>query len=108
MKDFLAKLPPLLATISKAFLIAVKDQTLELARALRKLLNGIGRLFLKSAKWLWAIYYQVETQILGVIVDLVLAVVALRYFFLLLVIGVVCCPGLFQTAASRSRICTAS
>lgn len=88
-KDFLAKLPPLLATLSKAFLVALREQALEVARALREFLDLLGRLFLKSAKWLWAIYYQVETQILGVIVDLVLAVVALRYFFLLLVIGAV-------------------
>ena len=89
MKDFLAKLPPLLATLSKAFLIALREQTLEVARALRKLLHLLGQLFVRLARWLWAIYYQVETQILGVIVDLVLAVVALRYFFLLLMIGVV-------------------
>jgi fatty acid desaturase len=88
-RDFLAKLPPLLATLSKAFLIALKEQTLEVARVLRKFLNVLGRLLLRSAKWLWAIYYRVETQILGVIVDFVLAVVALRYFFLLLVTGVV-------------------
>lgn len=77
-KDFLAKLPPLLATLSKAFLVALKEQALEVARALRDLL-----------KWLWAIYFRAETQILGVIVDLVLVVVAVRIFFLLLVIGVV-------------------
>lgn len=88
MKDFLAKLPPLLASISKAFLIALIEQMREVARNLQTFLRFLGRLFLRSAKWLWEVYYRVETQLLGVIVDVGLAVVALRYFFLLLGIGI--------------------
>jgi hypothetical protein len=89
MKDFLEKLPPLLASLSKAFLIALIEQMREVARVIRTFLSFLGRLFLRSAKYLWAIYYRIETQILGVLVDLVLAIVALRYLFLLLGIGAV-------------------
>src|SRR5262245_64667775 len=70
MKDFLETLPPLIATYSKSLLAAPY------------------RLVQWLATRLWAIYYRVETQILGVIVDLSLTVVALRYLFLLLGIGV--------------------
>lgn len=88
MNDFLAKLPPLLATLSKAFLNAIIEQLREVARILQRFLRFLGRLFLRVVKQLWAIYYRIETQIIGVGVDFGLAVFALRYFFLLLGIGV--------------------
>ncbi|NOZ10571.1 MAG: hypothetical protein GXP09_06000 [Gammaproteobacteria bacterium] len=87
MNDFLYKLPPLIATVSKAFFNALKEQIFEVARAIKKIFIYLVRQFVRSAKWLWAIYYQVEKQILGVFVDLALVFVALRYLFILLAIA---------------------
>lgn len=76
MNSFLTQLPALIATISKALLNALKEQILEIVRLIHK-----------TANWLWSVYYNVETSILGVIADFWLSISALRPIILLLLIG---------------------
>lgn len=89
MNNFLANLAPRLATLSKAFLVALKQLTLQ-----------VFLIILRWAKRLWAIYYQYEGQFLGVFVDLALALMAIRVIFLLLGI----CVGLVYLAIYYSKL----
>lgn len=88
MSDFLAKLPPLLSTISKAFLAALKQRIVEIARAVRAVSLVIWRLCISLSKWLWKIYYELETSIIAVIVHIALTIIAAKLFILLIIIGV--------------------
>ena len=79
-------------------MIALKAQTVEIARYFMQLIVDVSREFLRMVrwfgamslgilKWLSASYLRIETSILGVAVDVVLSIVAMRYFVFLVLIG---------------------
>jgi hypothetical protein len=88
MNQLLSRIAPILVTASKALLRALAEQTIWLANTIRKAISAVGRLVTKFARLLWALYYRLESQILLVVVDIGLALLALRYFALLLAIAI--------------------
>lgn len=86
--DFLARLPAIIASASKALGGALKRQMMELfewiVRAARSVATAVARL----VRRLWRAYISLETRLLEVFADGVLTLVALRLFFLLLLIAV--------------------
>ena len=65
MNHFFTQLPVIITQFSLALIKALTDQL----------------------KWLGSIYYHIETALLGTVADISLAILSLRYVFLLLVIG---------------------
>ena len=78
MNNFLTQLPIIIATLSKAVLKAIKEQILEVARIIQKVIQS-----------LWLIYHNIESSILGTIVDVSFSIIALRYFLALIAVGVI-------------------
>ena len=76
MKHFLTQLPLIIATFSKALLVAIKEQILEVAGAFQKMIKS-----------LWLVYCKIESSILETIVDVCFSILALRYFLALLSVG---------------------
>ena len=65
MNHFFTQLPVIITQFSLALIKALTDQL----------------------KWLGSIYYHIETALLGTVADISLAILSLRYLFLLLLIG---------------------
>lgn len=76
MNHFLTQLPLIIASFSKALLKAIKEQILEISRAIQKVVKS-----------LWLIYCNAESSILETIVDVGFSILALRYFLALLSVG---------------------
>jgi len=76
MNDFLAQLPIIITTLSKALLRAIRQQILEVVRAIQKLIRR-----------LWLTYLNIESSVLGTVVDIGFSILALRQFFALIAIG---------------------
>lgn len=96
--DIFVALPMLLAHWSKALLVALNKQALEVARSVQTLLKAlrdavvrgaewVGRVLSQAIRWLWKTYHNFELHFLCTAIDLFRTIIALRVFFLLLAIA---------------------
>lgn len=85
----LARLAPALAAYSRAAVRAIAEFGLDILRGLRRLLKAIGRLTAKVARSVWGAYHRVERGAAQIGAEMLLTLYALRFFALLLAVGVV-------------------
>ena len=95
-------LPLRLAQWSRAFIEALRVQALETVRATRTLLLAVGRNSLRIAEWIRTVlatvsswlasaYYRIESSLLTTVIDIAFTLIALRYFLLIIVLGILLC-----------------
>jgi hypothetical protein len=86
--EFLRTLPALITAASRALLLAIRRQLLDITRSISRFFQRLARVVLRAIRRLWSLYEAVEGQIVGTLADGALALYALRFFLLLLAIAV--------------------